>query len=405
MLRRTCELICKLIEKQFQTDEVKKLINDNLKFDLLLTESFVKITLMISHFYNVPVLEISSLAQIYGDFENMGAPVQPLLYPRTMRKRINNLTLWDEILELYRDYVIYNIFYETLTAHTRETISRTPFYEAPDIDILKNNVHMLYLNTHPIWDAIRPVPPSVIYTYGIHQKPDNELLKDLASYLDASVNGVIFVSFGTTADVCQYSAKLQILLNAFSKLPYDILFKWNEDELPGKPNNVKIGKWFPQADLLKHSKIKAFITQGGTQSSDEAIDAGVPVIGIPLIWDQWANVERYVRHGIGIKLEMDEITEEQLINAVNTVISDDSYRRNMKKLRSILWDAPQSPEERAVWWMEYLVRHGGAHHLRAPAANMSYAEFFEIELFVIIFSILFVICAIPVYLLLPSCFP
>lgn len=43
-------------------------------------------------------------------------------------------------------------------------------------------------------------------------------------------------------------------------------------------------------------------------------------------------------------------------------------------------DEPMTALERAVWWTEYLLRHGGATHLRSPAANITWTEFLELEL-------------------------
>lgn len=43
-------------------------------------------------------------------------------------------------------------------------------------------------------------------------------------------------------------------------------------------------------------------------------------------------------------------------------------------------DQPQKPLERAIWWLEYVLRHGGAKHLRSPAANISWSEYLELEL-------------------------
>ena len=57
-----------------------------------------------------------------------------------------------------------------------------------------------------------------------------------------------------------------------------------------------------------------------------------------------------------------------------------SYRRNMERFRSIIQDTPQSPLERAVWWTEYVLRHGGAKHLRSPSANISWSDYLELEL-------------------------
>ena len=72
----------------------------------------------------------------------------------------------------------------------------------------------------------------------------------------------------------------------------------------------------------EHPKIKLFITQGGLQSTDEAISAGVPLIGIPMLGDQWFNVERIIYHKIGVGLDMETMTEEDLIGAIDKIITD-----------------------------------------------------------------------------------
>lgn len=59
------------------------------------------------------------------------------------------------------------------------------------------------------------------------------------------------MSFGTNVDPALLPPeKIQILLRVFSQLPYDVLWKWSKDELPGRSPNIRIAKWFPQPDLL-----------------------------------------------------------------------------------------------------------------------------------------------------------
>jgi glucuronosyltransferase len=43
---------------------------------------------------------------------------------------------------------------------------------------------------------------------------------------------------------------LKNFTDVFSKQKQRILWKWETDSLPGKPQNVKIGKWLPQSDIL-----------------------------------------------------------------------------------------------------------------------------------------------------------
>lgn len=47
------------------------------------------------------------------------------------------------------------------------------------------------------------------------------------------------------------------------------------------------------------------------------------MVGIPMIGDQWYNVEKYVHHKIGVKVDMVNLNEEDFKNAIYTVIEDD----------------------------------------------------------------------------------
>lgn len=40
-----------------------------------------------------------------------------------------------------------------------------------------------------------------------------------------------------------------VIIKTLGNLPYNVLWKF-EEELPGKPKNVEIRKWFPQQDVL-----------------------------------------------------------------------------------------------------------------------------------------------------------
>ncbi|OWR54293.1 UDP-glycosyltransferase UGT33B1 [Danaus plexippus plexippus] len=262
--------------------------------------------------------------------------------------------------------------------------------ETPNINELKKNVDMLFLNIHPIFVDNQPVPPDVIYVGGIHIKPRKELPKDLSKVLDSSKSGVIYFSMGTNIKKSHLpSETIQMFINTFSSLPYDILWKCDEDiQITSK--NIKILKWFPQSDLLAHPKVKLFITQGGLQSTDEAINAGVPLIGLPMIADQWYNVEKYVHHKIGLKLDISTLTKEGLINAIETVITNNSYRQNILRLRALMQDQKEKPLERAVRWIEYTLRHGGTKHMRSGAGNLTWQQYYELELIIIAVAIILI---------------
>ncbi|CAD0205774.1 unnamed protein product [Chrysodeixis includens] len=391
-----------ILEAQLQSKEVQALINDDKKsFDLLLLEACNRPTLVFSHIYkNIPIILVSSLGGTNLNFEVIGAPVHPLLFPDFFHQRLFNLTFWEKLNRLYTHYQFTKLHESNV--EIEDNMLRKQFGpDLPSVTELSNNVDMLFLNIHPMFEGIRPVPPTVVYMEGLHLKPQKELPTELKSYLDSSKNGVIYFSFGTNvAPSALPPERIAIFTKVLSQLPYDVLWKWDKEAFPGQSANIKIAKWLPQSDLLRHPKIKAFIMQGGLQSTDEAIVAGVPMIGFPMLADQWFNVEKYGYYKIGIGLDIETVTEESLSNAIKTVIEDESYRQNIQKLRNKMQDTPQPPLERAIWWTEYVLRHGGAKHLRSPAANISWAEYLELELVLTILAGLLITFAISIFILI-----
>lgn len=70
------------------------------------------------------------------------------------------------------------------------------------------------------------------------------------------------------------------------------------------------------------------------------------------------------------------------------------YKENMKKLSKLYKDQPQTPLERGVFWVEYVLRNGGAHHLNLPTRDMSFLQTGNLDV------IIFLIVSISVVILI-----
>uniref|UniRef100_A0A8D1C9Q6 UDP-glucuronosyltransferase n=1 Tax=Sus scrofa TaxID=9823 RepID=A0A8D1C9Q6_PIG len=163
--------------------------------------------------------------------------------------------------------------------------------------------------------------------------------------------------------------------------------------------NTRLYDWIPQNDLLGHPKTKAFITHGGTNGIYEAIYHGVPMVGIPLFADQPDNIAHMMAKGAAIRLDMETMSRTDLVNALKQVINNPSYKENVMWLSTIQHDQPVKPLDRAVFWIEFVMRHKGAKHLRPAAHSLTWYQYHSLD----VIGFLLVCVATAVFVLTKCC--
>ncbi|KAJ7327024.1 hypothetical protein JRQ81_016783 [Phrynocephalus forsythii] len=226
----------------------------------------------------------------------------------------------------------------------------------------------------------RPTLPNVVYVGGILTKPAGPLPEDLQTWVNgANEKGFILVSFG--AGVKYLSEDIaNKLAHALARLPQRVIWRYSGNKPKNLGNNTKLIEWLPQNDLLGHSNIKAFLSHGGLNSIFETMYHGVPVVGMPLFGDHYDTMTRVQAKGMGILLNWKTITEDELYDALVKVINDPSYRRQAQKLSEIHKDQPDHPVNRTVYWINYILRHNGAQHLRAAVYTVSLYQYFLLDI-------------------------
>lgn len=113
-----------------------------------------------------------------------------------------------------------------------------------------------------------------------------------------------------------------VLVKTFAKLPYKVLWKFENDQLQEQPENVKIEKWLPQQDVLRHPNVKLFITQAGLQSTEEGLYNGVPFLAIPFLADQYVNAKTIQKLGVGLQVDFNSLTEENFLAAILEIVEN-----------------------------------------------------------------------------------
>ncbi|XP_069686786.1 UDP-glucosyltransferase 2-like [Periplaneta americana] len=382
-----------LCEVELNFPNVRNFFQENNTFDLVMTEWILSPCFhAIGHKYEVPVIGISSVPPAIIVHHSVGNPAHPAYAADVLLGYTDHSTFIQRVHATIH-YILLLFAYRFWILPAHDAVVRRHFNNnaIPYIEDVVNNVSLILTCSHFSVQSSRPNMPAVVDIGGMHLRLPQPLPEDLKNFLDGASQGVIYFSLGTNVRSDKMSVeKRQIFLDAFSELQdFRILWKWELDELPGQPCNVKVAKWLPQEDILRHPKMNVFIYQGGMQSTEEAIRAQVPVIGIPFFADQDVNVKKMVELGVGIYVEYEDITKEVILDAIRKILYNPSYKENMKKISKIARDQTKRSLDRAVWWTEYVIRHKGAHHLRSAALDIKWYQYLLLDVIAFI-SIVFI---------------
>lgn len=175
--------------------------------------------------------------------------------------------------------------------------------------------------------------------------------------------------------------KLNQFLESFKALKLKFLWKCDLTNLENQPPNVLIRPWLPQTDILAHKNVLLFITHGGLFGTTEGTSRGIPMLFMPVFGDQFRNAAKAVAKGYGLILHGADVTKNTLTDKIKTLVYDEQYRRKAKEVSNLFNDNLIHPMDEAIYWIEYVIRHKGANHLKSAAVNMPFYVYYLLDVF------------------------
>ncbi|KAL0818835.1 hypothetical protein ABMA28_008155 [Loxostege sticticalis] len=262
----------------------------------------------------------------------------------------------------------------------------------PDYRELIYNASLMFSNEHHAMGNVPATPQNFKFIGGFHiEDPPKPLPKNLQTIMDSSKHGVIYFSMGSTWQSKDIpTAVKEALLKMFGELKETVVWKYEED-LPNVPPNVHIVKWAPQHSILAHPNLLFFISHGGLLSSTEALHFGVPTIGIPVLFDQFMNVNKAVNKGYALMTRLSDKLPNDLRPLIREMLDNSTYRQKAKEASMIYHDRPTKPGAELVHWLEHVVKTNGAPHLRSPALHTPLYQKLYLDLVLVILALLFVL--------------
>ncbi|XP_052076288.1 UDP-glucuronosyltransferase 2A3-like [Mytilus californianus] len=258
---------------------------------------------------------------------------------------------------------------------------------------------MLYIHDSDIlFDYPQLFPPNVILCGGLAAHPSKKVSKNLDTFASSN-KGLVVVSFGSIFKTFPNNT-FGKMIEAFKQIS-DLNFVIRQGDTEETTDNILRLPWIPQNDLLGHPRTVLFITHCGRSGSMEAIYHRIPVIKVPLSIDQPYNAGVMEDKGYGIKMDLHDFSTEELIANIRQVAFTDKFKRNIKQASDIFHSRPQTPAERAAYYIDLVAKHGDKH-FRHFGLDMPWYSFylFEVMCFLLLMSI---ISSIVMYLVFRKC--
>jgi len=129
------------------------------------------------------------------------------------------------------------------------------------------------------------------------------------------VNGLPNV-YGTILEAASEFPEMQMVLSVGRN--------FNPDDLGRIPSNTIVVRTAPQIDLLKRAAL--CITHAGLNTALEALAQGVPMVAIPVGFDQPGVAARIAYHGVGEFIEVGNLTTRRLSDLIARIKENPKYR-------------------------------------------------------------------------------
>jgi MGT family glycosyltransferase len=114
------------------------------------------------------------------------------------------------------------------------------------------------------------------------------------------------------------------------------------------PPNVRVARWVPQAQVLKHAA--AMLCHGGFGTVLGGLYAGVPMVTMPMLSDQPRNSARIEALGAGVTLARGHWTAPEVRDALLRVLTNPAYGAAARRVAAEVSTLP--PVEDAVGFLQ-----------------------------------------------------
>ncbi|KFD54229.1 hypothetical protein M513_05006 [Trichuris suis] len=320
------------------------------------------------------IVQNLSLPFVYFDTDGLqddtllasGTPMDPMWLPPSTRRSYPFRLSLAERIQTFAD------FCRSALSNWNPILRLLRNRDASELDdrimaLFKNDSAMAlyFVNSDYLIEPVEQrLSPKVVYVGGYHQELARPLFEPYNDTVASAKNGIIIVSFGNVVNCSAMPpAVVRIFLEVFRRLPDNRIFwrvreaRFEEIEANEIPPNVNISRYLPQVDLLGSPEARLLISHGGAQSALEAMTAGVPLLGIPLLLPNYNTLRKLEARGMALILEKENLSVQSLLEAIRRLLDDKKYAKVAWQLSRMINERPFDSLDKAINWLELIGRY------------------------------------------------
>ncbi|XP_068961453.1 UDP-glucuronosyltransferase 2B17-like isoform X2 [Petaurus breviceps papuanus] len=327
-----------------------------------------------------------------------GLPSPPSYVPVVLTELTDKMTFFERVKNMLF-FLYFDFWFESFDVKDWNQFYSDVLGRPTTLCETMGKAEMWLIRTYWDFEFPRPYLPNFEFVGGLHCKPAKPLPEEMEKFVQSSgEHGIVVFSLGSMVKNLT-EEKSNLIAAALAQIPQKVLWRYKGKKPDTLGPNTRIYDWIPQNDLLGHPKTKAFITHGGTNGIYEAIYHGIPMVGVPMFADQPDNIAHMKAKGAAVEVDFHKMTAAEMLNALKTVINNPSYKENAMRLSRIHHDQPVKPLDRAVFWIEFVMRHKGAKHLRPAAHDLTWYQYHSLD----VIGFLLACVATVVFIVIKSC--
>lgn len=386
MMSNTFSSQCKKVLTNTELIETMKAEN----YDLAVTEPFDLCAYPFFEAINIRAhVGILSSSRLDHVSDVIGQPAAPSYNPGLMSTNSDRMTMWQRFVNVIQ-YACGSYFFSYIGDREAEVVKEiNPKWRSwrevvPEASFIMTNQIPLLDFPAPTFDKIIPIG-------GLSVKTDKKSLKleeKWSKILDIRKKNV-FISFGSNARSVDMPLEYKnTFLQVIKSMP-DTTFIWKYEDLNDKftegIENVYLGDWLPQNELLADKRLNVFVTHGGLGSVTELSMMGTPAVMIPLFADQSRNGQMLKRHGGVAVLKKTDLSDAKLVQStIEEVLNNPEYRKSAERVAEMLRNQPTNPKETFLKYVEFTARFGKLPSMDNYGRQLTFVQYFFLDIISII---------------------